>query len=57
MTHRYKGEGDYKVFEATFELIKGWPWQDEDTDYEKFSPATNPEFHKVQGRVAEVVSE
>jgi hypothetical protein len=48
MTHRYLGEGDYKVFEATFDLIKGWPWYDEDTDYEKFSPATNPEFHKVR---------
>ncbi len=48
MTHRYMGEGDYKVFEATFDLIKGWPWYDEDTDYEKFSPATNPEFHKVR---------
>jgi len=48
VTHRYKGEGDFKVFEATFELVKGWHWQDEDTDYEKFSPATNPEFHKVR---------
>lgn len=48
VTHRYKGEGDFKVFEVTFELVKGWHWQDEDTDYEKFSPATNPEFHKVR---------
>ena len=48
VTHRYMGEGDYKVFEATFDLIKGWPWYDEGTDYEKFSPATNPEFHKVR---------
>ncbi len=48
LTHRYVGQGDYKVFEATFDLVKGWHWQDEDVDYEKFSPSTNPEFHKVR---------
>jgi hypothetical protein len=48
VTHRYIGQGDYKVFEATFDLVKGWHWQDEDVDYEKFSPSTNPEFHKVR---------
>jgi hypothetical protein len=48
VTHRYVGLGNYKVFEATFELIKGWPWYDEDVDYEKFSPSTNPEFIKVK---------
>jgi hypothetical protein len=48
VTHRYVGQGDYKVFEATFTLIKGWPWYDESTDYERFSPSTNPEFHKVR---------
>lgn len=48
VTYRYTGEGDYKVFEATFELVKGWDQQDEDVDYEKFSPSTNPEFYKVR---------
>jgi hypothetical protein len=48
VTHRYRGEGDYKVFEATFDLVKSWHWYDEDIDYEKFSPSTNPEFHKVR---------
>jgi len=48
VTHRWTGQGDYKVFEATFDLIKGWPWYDEDIDYEKFSPSTNPEFYKVK---------
>jgi hypothetical protein len=48
MTRRYVGLGDYKVFEASFDLIKGWPWYDEDLDYEKFSPSTNPEFYKVK---------
>ena len=48
VTHRYVGQGDYKVFEATFDLVKGWHWQDEDVDYEKFSPSTNPEFHEVR---------
>jgi hypothetical protein len=48
VTHRHTGEGDYRVFEATFNLVKGWRWLDEDIDYEKFSPATNPEFHKVR---------
>ncbi|MFH1371025.1 MAG: hypothetical protein ABII09_07040, partial [Planctomycetota bacterium] len=48
VTHRYVGQGDNKVFEATFDLARGWDWHDEDVDYEKFSPSTNPEFHKVR---------
>jgi len=48
VTHRWTGQGDYKVFEATFELIKGWPWYGEELDYELYSPTTNPEFHKYR---------
>jgi hypothetical protein len=48
VTHKYIGQGDYKVYEATFELVKAWNPADEDTDYEKFSPSTNPQFYKVK---------
>ena len=48
VTHRYIGQGDYKVFEATSELIKGWPWYDESVDYEKYSPSANAGFYKVK---------
>jgi len=48
VTHKYIGYGDFKVYEATFDLIKGWDLADEDTDYDKFSPSTNPEFYKVK---------
>jgi hypothetical protein len=45
---RYIGQGDFKVYEATFELIKAWDASLEDTYYDKFSPSTNPEFYKVK---------
>jgi hypothetical protein len=48
ITHKYIGQGDFKVFEATFELVKAWDPAGEDTDYDKFSPSTNPEFYKVK---------
>jgi hypothetical protein len=48
VTHKYVGQGDFKVYEATFELIKAWDGNSEDTEYEKFSPSTNPEFYKVK---------
>lgn len=48
VTHRYIGQGDFKVYEATFELIKAWDPSLEDTSYGKFSASTNPEFHKVR---------
>jgi hypothetical protein len=48
ITHKYVGQGDFKVYEATFELIKAWDPVLEDTDYEKFSPSTNSEFYKVK---------
>ena len=48
VTHKYIGQGDFKVYEATFKLVKAWDPADEDTDYDKFSPSTNPDFHQVK---------
>jgi hypothetical protein len=48
VTHKYIGQGDFKVYEATFELIKAWDSVGEDTDYDKFSPSTNPDFYQVK---------
>jgi len=48
ITHKYIGQGDFKVYEATFELVKAWDPAGEDTDYDKFSPSTNPDFYQVK---------
>lgn len=48
VTHRYIGQGDFKMYEATFELVKAWDSALEDTDYARFSPSTNPQFHQVR---------
>ncbi|MCJ7778435.1 MAG: hypothetical protein MUP16_08995, partial [Sedimentisphaerales bacterium] len=48
VTHRYIGQGDFKIYEATFELVKAWDPADESTDYDTFSPTTNPDFYKVK---------
>jgi hypothetical protein len=48
VTHRYIGQGDFKVYEATFELLPAWDPALEDFDYAKFSASTNPEFYKVK---------
>ncbi len=48
VTHKYIGQGEFKVYEATFNLVKAWDGADEDTDYYKFSPSTNPDFYKVK---------
>jgi hypothetical protein len=48
VTHKYIGQGDFKAYEATFELVKAWDPADEDTDYDKYSPSTNTDFHKVK---------
>jgi hypothetical protein len=48
ITHKYIGQGDFKVYEATFELVKAWDPADEDTDYDRFSPLTNADFYKVK---------
>jgi len=48
VTNMYIGLGDFKVYEMTFDLVKAWDSADEDTDYDKFSPFTNPDFYKVK---------
>jgi len=48
VTHKYIGQGDFKVYEATFDLVKAWDPADEDTDYDKFSPSTYADFHQVK---------
>ncbi len=48
LTHRYIGQGDFKVYEATFELIKAWDPALEGTNYYTFCPSTNPDFHTVR---------
>jgi hypothetical protein len=48
ITHRYVGQGDFKIYEATVDLVKAWDPADEDTDYDKFSPSTNADFYKVK---------
>ncbi len=48
VTHKYIGRGDFKVYEATFELVKAWDPADESYDYDRFSPSTNPDFYKVK---------
>jgi len=48
LTHRYIGRGDFKVYEATFELVNAWDPALESTDYYTFCPSTNPEFHKAR---------
>lgn len=48
VTHKYVGQGDFKVYEATFELVKAWDPNLVDTDYDKFSPSTNPDFYQVK---------
>jgi hypothetical protein len=48
VTHRYIGQGDFKVYEATFDLFKAWDPAGEDTDYDKFSPSINADFYQVK---------
>jgi hypothetical protein len=44
VTHRYIVQGDFKIYEATFELIKAWDTGLEHNNYNGFSPSTNPNF-------------
>jgi hypothetical protein len=48
VTHRYVGQGDFKVYEATFELVPAWDPALESTYYYTFSPSTNPDFQQVR---------
>jgi hypothetical protein len=48
VTHRYIGQGDFKVYESTFELVKAWDPALEGTSHRVFSISTNPQFHQVK---------
>ncbi len=48
VTHRYIGQGDFKAYEATFELVTAWDPALEGTDYSVFCPSTNAQFHQVK---------
>ena len=44
VTHKYIGQGDFKIYEVTFELIKAWNADLEQNNYDSLSPSTNPDF-------------
>jgi hypothetical protein len=48
VTHKYIGQGDTKLYEATFDMVKAWDPVGEDTNYDKFSPSTNTDFYQVK---------
>ncbi len=48
VTSRYIVQGDYKIFEATFNLVKGWNPEIETTTYDSYSPNTNENFNDVR---------
>jgi hypothetical protein len=48
VTHRYIGQGDFKVVEATFDLVKAWDSSLENVIYDNFSPSTNSDFYRVK---------
>ncbi len=48
ITHKYIVQGDFKVVEATFDLIKAWNGSLEDINYDKFSPSTNSDFYQIK---------
>ena len=48
VTHTYIGQGDFKVVEASFDLIKAWDSSLENIIYDNFSPSTNPDFYQVK---------
>jgi hypothetical protein len=48
VTHRTIGQGDFKVHEATFELVKAWDPSLEGTNYMNFSASTNADFGQVR---------
>jgi hypothetical protein len=48
ITHRYIVQGDYKIYEATFELVKAWDPALEEHNYDRYSPLTNENFNEVR---------
>jgi hypothetical protein len=48
VTHKYICQGDFKIYEATFELIKAWDSGLEQNNYDSLSPSTNANFCQVK---------
>jgi len=48
VTHRYIGMGDWKVYEATFDLVKAWDSSLEGGPQSDYSPSTNSNFDTVR---------
>ena len=48
LTHKYIVQGDFKIYEATFELIKAWDPAFEQNNYDSLSPSTNAGFCQVK---------
>ncbi len=48
VTNKYIVQGDYKIYEATFELVKAWDPALEEHDYDKYSPLSNENFNEVR---------
>jgi hypothetical protein len=48
VTHKYIGQGDFKIYEATFDLIKAWDPSLEQNNYDNFSPSTNSNFCQLK---------
>ncbi len=48
VTHKYIGLGDFKIFEATFDLVKAWDPSKESSNYYDFSASSNPNFYEVK---------
>ncbi len=48
VTHRHIGMGGWKVYEATFDLVKAWDSSLEGGPQSDYSPSTNPDFDAVR---------
>ncbi len=48
VTNRFIVQGDFKKYEATFDLVQAWDPALEETNYEEFSPVTNENFNQVR---------
>lgn len=48
VTHRYIGKGGFKVYEATFDLVKAWDPSLEGGQRADYSPSTNEDFDSVR---------
>jgi len=48
VTRRYIGQGDFKIYESTFELIKAWNASLEQNNYDTLCPSTNSDFYQFK---------